>query len=107
MKTKMITHLTVTVSSKRKSGSESGMAPPVVAVATWCCCDRKYSPQIDQCFKNCRMNAMKFFCTDSSKYVVLFCFKFSSLSDAVVNVYENHDEKIAFLQLKEQTKQWC
>jgi hypothetical protein len=25
----------------------------------------------------------------------------------VVNVYENHDEKIAFLQLKEQTKQWC
>lgn len=32
---------------------------------------------------------------------------FELVGDAVVNVYENHDEKIAFLQLKEQTKQWC
>jgi len=30
---------------------------------------------------------------------------FELVGDAVVNVYENHDEKIAFLQLKEQTKQ--
>ncbi|KAL3596388.1 hypothetical protein D5086_008025 [Populus alba] len=29
---------------------------------------------------------------------------FELVGDAVVNVYENHDEKIAFLQLKEQTK---
>jgi hypothetical protein len=29
---------------------------------------------------------MKFFCTDSSKYVVLFCFKFSSLSGALMTI---------------------